>query len=179
VWLRGGTRHLGARALGIGILILSVIHIPLPQADYHNIRHHDAPGESCPYHEHLVRWHPSADRADDVSLLHWHWFVPQVAPGDPQHPDGEPRSPVSGPSLHAQVGDWPEPDWTGEPVIRPDGRGRLLEHLALGLSGACTSDLSGSVPTPSSAPGSGSASPPGGAGALRAAPIVRFPRWNC
>ena len=45
--------------LGIGFLILSAIHIPLPQADYHNIRHHDAPGEICLYHDHLLRWHPS------------------------------------------------------------------------------------------------------------------------
>ena len=64
------------------MLILSVVHVPLPQADYHNIRHHDAPGEICVYHDHLLRWHPSADLDDDVTMLHWHWFVPVVELGD-------------------------------------------------------------------------------------------------
>ena len=68
--------------MGIGILILSLLHMPLPQADYHNIRHHDAPGEICGYHDHLLRWHPSADLDADVTMLHWHWFVPIVEFGD-------------------------------------------------------------------------------------------------
>ena len=71
-----------AASMGIGILILSLVHVPLPQADYHNIRHHDAPGEICGYHDHLLRWHPSADHDDDVTMLHWHWFVPIVEFGD-------------------------------------------------------------------------------------------------
>ena len=71
-----------ASALGVGLLILSLVHVPLPQADYHNIRHHDKPGEICGYHDHLLRWHPSADVDDDVTMLHWHWFVPIVEFGD-------------------------------------------------------------------------------------------------
>jgi hypothetical protein len=127
----------GSRALGIGILILSVVHVPLPQADYHNIRHHDAPGEICGYHDHLLRWHPSADLDDDVTMLHWHWFVPIVEFGDHhQRPDDEHHRPGSGPSVHAQLGDWPAPDWRGEPIVRPDSRGRLLDHLVLGQSDA-------------------------------------------
>ena len=51
----------GLRILFIGVVILSVIHVPLPQADYHNVRHHDGPGEICDHHDHLLRWHPSAD----------------------------------------------------------------------------------------------------------------------
>ena len=78
---RRRTERRGLRILGIGILILSTIRVPLPQADYHNIRHHDAPGEVCVYHDHLLRWHPSADSAADVAMLHWHWFVPLVEPG--------------------------------------------------------------------------------------------------
>ncbi len=124
-----------ARRLGIGVLILSVIHIPLPQADYHNIRHHDAPGEVCGFHDHLLRWHPSADLDDDVTMLHWHWFVPIVEFGDHhQRLDDEHGRP--GPALHAHLGDWPAPNWQGDPVIRPDSQGRLLHHLALAQSDA-------------------------------------------
>ena len=78
VWSRAQRCSRMARDAGIGLLILSLVHVPLPQADYHNIRHHDAPGEICGYHDHLLRWHPSADLNDDVTMLHWHWFVPLV-----------------------------------------------------------------------------------------------------
>lgn len=115
--------------LGIGVLILSTIRIPLPQADYHNVRHHDAPGEVCPYHDHLLRWHPSADLAADVAILHWHWFLPMAEPGsqdDSRH---------QGPAVHAHIDDWPAPDWTGSPMVRPDTRGRIADLLVLGLTG--------------------------------------------
>jgi hypothetical protein len=162
------------------MVILSAIHIPLPRADYHNIRHHDAPGEICPYHDHLLRWHPSARFDDDVALLHWHWFVPLVEPGAQQPgADDEHRAPGSGPALHAHLGDWPEPDWTRLPVIRPDGRGRFLEHLASGLAGAGSGSAPGQLAVVDSGPGSLSGRPPGGAATLRAAPIALFPRWNC
>src|SRR5207248_8611311 len=165
---------------GIGMLILSAIHIPLPQADYHNIRHHDAPGEICPFHDHLLRWHPAAASDADVALLHWHWFVPLVQPGayQPGADDDEHRLPGSGPALHAHVGDWPEPDWTGQPVIRPERRGRFLGHLALSLSGAGSGSLSSPFATDRPATGAFSASPPGVA-SVRAARIALFPRWNC
>ena len=128
--------------LGIGVLILSLVHVPLPQADYHNIRHHDAPGEICGYHDHLLRWHPAADRNADVTMLHWHWFVPIVEFGDHHdQPDDEHNRPTPGPSVHAQLGDWPAPDWQGEPVIHPDRQGQLLDHLTLGQSDTSHSAL--------------------------------------
>lgn len=158
----------GWRPLGIVILILSTIRVPLPQADYHNIRHHDAAGEICVYHDHLLRWHPQANSNDDVSLLHWHWFLPRVAP-DAQAPGGddESRSPHSGPALHAHLGDWAEPDWTGTPVIRPDHRGRLIDLLALGLSGTDSGPASTLVTTDDPRTGVFSAGPPGGVVGLR------------
>ena len=132
----------GSRALGIGILILSVVHVPLPQADYHNIRHHDLPGEICGYHDHLLRWHPSADLDDDVTMLHWHWFVPIVEFGDHhQRADDDQHRPAQAHPCTRNLGDWPAPEWRGEPVVRPDSRGRLLDHLVLGLSDASLAHL--------------------------------------
>src|SRR5438067_12993039 len=96
--LRRPARHRGTRSLGIVITILGLVHAPLPQPDFHNIRHHDGPGEVCEHHDHLLRWHPGAGIADDVAVLHWHWFLPTVEPFDP--------SPVpAGPAVHAHVVD--------------------------------------------------------------------------
>jgi hypothetical protein len=170
----------GLRILGIGILILSTIRIPLPQADYHNIRHHDAPGEVCLYHDHLLRWHPTADSAADVSMLHWHWFVPLVEPGA-QGPGGddEHRAPGSGPALHAHLGDWPEPDWSGTPLVRPDARGRLIDLLALALTGSSPFATSAQAAEMNCGPGLLSAWPAGGAAVARATILTLLPRWNC
>jgi hypothetical protein len=168
------------RVLGISFVILGVIHVPLPQADFHNIRHHDGPGEVCVYHNHLLRWHPLADSNADVSTLHWHWFVPLVEPGDHrQSPNDERTNPASGPALHAYFGDWPEPDWPNEPVIRPDTRGRFLEHLNLGSAMASPAQLAGLFVPIHPEPGRFSASNLGAAGGLRAARIEMFHRWNC
>jgi hypothetical protein len=170
----------GGRALGIGILILSVIRIPLPQADYHNIRHHDAPGEVCLYHDHLLRWHPSADSNDDVSLLHWHWSVPLVElPNHYQGANDEHHRPASGPALHAHLGDWPEPYWRAEPVIRPDARGRFLEQFTLGLSAPSSTYLSAQLAPLNPASGRFSAGAGCADDGLRAARIALFQRWNC
>ena len=170
----------GLRILGIGFLILSTIRVPLPQADYHNIRHHDAPGEVCVYHDHLLRWHPSADSSADVAMLHWHWFAPLVEPGAgrPGSTD-EPRAPGSGPALHAHLGDWPAPDWTGTPLVRPEARGRSIDLLSLGLTG----------PHPSSNTARDIDIDPGanllfahqadGARGPRAEVLSLVPRWNC
>jgi hypothetical protein len=166
--------------LGIGLLILSVIHVPLPQADYHNIRHHDAPGELCLYHDHLLRWHPTADRDDDVSLLHWHWFVPLVEFGMPdQTSSDDHHRPGTGPAMHAHIGDWLQPDdWRNEPGIRPDARGRFINPLELGLSTAGwvlpSSQLAhdrdrGRFSCGLIDPGTG----------VRAARTAIFQRWNC
>lgn len=85
------------RLLGIALLILGVGHVPLPRADFHNIRHHDGPGEVCGLHAHLLRWHPDADAAVDVALLHWHWAPPDAPQG----------------SDHGSVARLTAPDWMG------------------------------------------------------------------
>jgi hypothetical protein len=169
-----------ARALGIGVLILSVVHIPLPQADYHNIRHHDERGEVCVYHDHLLRWHPLADSNDDVALLHWHWFLPLVEVGDQhQGSNDEHHRPGSGPALHAHLGDSLEPDWQNEPEIGPDRCGRLLEKLAFELSGLSSTYLSNQFAFRDPDSGCFSTSNPDSADGLRAARTVLFQRWNC
>src|SRR5436190_2129737 len=100
----GRARQRGARSLGITLLIFSLVHTPLPQADFHNIRHHDAPGEVCEHHDHLLRWHPGAGSAEDVAILHWHWFLP--LPGDSASSGGG-----AGPALHAHVADVLATNW--------------------------------------------------------------------
>jgi len=162
--------------LGISLLIASVVRVPLPQADYHNIRHHDAPGELCLFHDHLLRWHPSAASDEDVALLHWHWFVPLAEPGDPNPPDGDDHR---GPVLHAHFSDWPEPDWLDEPVISPNVRGRFAEDLAISLAAADCAYLASQFASTSadrdffSVPGHGPAD------GLRAGRIALLQRWNC
>jgi hypothetical protein len=168
------------RSLGIGMAVLSVVHVPLPQADYHNIRHHDAPGEICVYHDHLLRWHPTADQDDDVSMLHWHWFVPLVAPGSQHQSAGdEQHSARPGPALHAHFGDWPAPDWHAQPSVRPDSRGRLIDQVLLGRFDASRGDLL-NQPSPLDfrsrrfSPRTDNA-----ADGLRAPRTVLFQQWNC
>jgi hypothetical protein len=159
-------------------VILSVVHVPLPQADYHNIRHHDSSNEICVYHDHLLRWHPSADLNDDVAILHWHWFVPVVELGDHhQVPDEEHQGP--GPALHAHLGDWPAPNWQAEPAVGPDRQGRPLDHRALGQSAAISNCLSNQFIAidPLSARLLSRAHDL--TGGLRASPIATGQRWNC
>jgi hypothetical protein len=167
------------RSLLIGIVSLSVIHVPLPQADYHNVRHHDRPGEICEHHDHLLRWHPAADSSADVTLLHWHWFLPQLEPGSPhQSPSDDHHRPGSGPALHAHVGDGLTPDeWRGEPVIESAASWRLIDQLALDISVLSANHLS---------VGSSIGAQPGSlferadlAGQTRAHRAAVFQRWNC
>ncbi len=93
-------RRRNGRIVGISLLILSLItHAPLPQPDFHNIRHHDGQGEVCEHHDHLLRWHPGATLANDVAVLHWHWFLPGPSGSNPL-PEG------SGAAVHAHVPPW-------------------------------------------------------------------------
>jgi hypothetical protein len=170
----------GIRALGIAVVILGVVHVPLPQADYHNIRHHDAPGEICVYHDHLLRWHPSADQDDDVTLLHWHWLLPLIEPGRHRQSTGdEPHGPGSGPSLHAHFGDWVEPDWQGEPVVRPDSRGRLLGHLTPRVSNSNSTYLADLLSCAADQSARFSTRTANEADGVRAARSTLYQRWNC
>ena len=115
-----GRANIGTRRIGISLLILSLFHVPLPQPDFHNVRHHDAPGELCEYHDHLLRWHPQAADNQDVATFHWHWVFPTSADVD-----------LSGtsdiPALHAHFGDWNVPTLdVGPPVLNP-GSPRLID----------------------------------------------------
>ena len=112
--------HHRARALGISFLILSLVHAPWPQADFHNVRHQDAPGQVCEHHDHLLRWHPDAAQAEDVAVLHWHWFLPSSAPSEPGHAG-------DGRMMHAYVGGWDAPTPEGGPVAVPDRSSRPLD----------------------------------------------------
>jgi hypothetical protein len=170
----------GTQLLGVGLLILSILHVPLPQADYHNIRHHDAPGEICVYHDHLLRWHPAADHDDDVSVLHWHWFVPSVELGNPQRPSSDDqKTPGSAPAMHAHIGEWLQgADWRNEPVLEPGAGGRVLTDSALGLSVGCSAHSSAELVL-GPHPDRFSARLIAPADGLRAARTTLFHRWNC
>lgn len=119
---RRSARHGGGRSAGILILILSLAHTPLPQPDFHNIRHHDNPGELCEHHDHLLRWHPGAGIAADVAVLHWHWFLPTVEPFDLS-------SESAGPAIHAHVVDWQASTWEQAPRVPAYTMSRIVAPL--------------------------------------------------
>jgi hypothetical protein len=116
--MRGGRAgQLGMGWPGIGLLIFGLLHVPLPQPDYHNVRHHDSPGEVCEHHDHLLRWHPDAGLASDVAILHWHWFLPESGTADPR----------DGAAIHAHVAGWDAPTIEAGPPVVSEGQGRFLD----------------------------------------------------
>ena len=163
----------GSRILFTGIVVLSVIHMPLPQADFHNVRHHDGPGEVCVHHDHLLRWHPSAGTSADLRSLALA-LVPAAARDRPiriKRPDDDHHRPGSGPAPACSRRRWSR-------ARRLAGR---AGHRAGGLMAIdrSTSDrhLLREMHTISSPP-SRSVGPPGGlfgrAGSCRAAPCRGF-----
>ncbi len=169
-----------ARVLLISLLILGVVHIPLPQADYHNIRHHDGPGELCVYHDHLLRWHPTANVNDDVSLLHWHWFVPPGELGDLGHGASEGSSgSASGPAVHAHLPNGLAPNWPGELVSGLDGRSLAHDFLSLTFSAKCSTFFAGDLALLSATPPRLGAVGPHTGETLRAGRTAMYQRWNC
>lgn len=103
--------------VGMMMLIPGLLHVPLPQADFHVIRHHHGYGQVCPHHDHLLRWHPQADETEEVAVLHWHWLLPQSL--DVELSD-------STPTLHAHVVDILQPEWNGDQAaLSTEDRGRL------------------------------------------------------
>lgn len=126
-------RGRGARAAWVVALVVGLGPWPLPKADFHNVRHHDRPGEVCALHEHLLRWHPGAGVAADVAVLHWHWIPPAADPrGLPDRDDA--------PTLHASGPDRFAPTWDDGPRLAPE-TSRWARHLAPelaapGLAGA-------------------------------------------
>lgn len=167
-----------ARFLGIALLIPGLLRIPLPRIDYHNIRHHDGPGEICPHHDHLLRWHPMASQNEDVAVLHWHWLTPQaVLPGAPADRDQDGQHSLP-PSLHAHLPDCVEPDWQSDPVIRSEGR--YSSHVLVLLLAGC--ELAANASSVCLAEPSATGPPV----SRRAAPALSQPdrltlveRWNC
>lgn len=134
-WRRPATTRSG-RTWGIALLILAMVHTPLPQPDFHNIRHHDGPDEVCTYHDHLLRWHPTAGAASDVEVLHWHWFLP-TPPGTDPSPDE-----ASGPAVHAHAPVWLTGSWDDDgPNVVPDTASRPLDRPV-----PCPLDLSLALP---------------------------------
>jgi hypothetical protein len=157
------------------ILILGFLHIPLPQIDYHNVRHHDGAGEVCPHHDHLLRWHPSASQDDDLAILHWHWFLPSPDGSDRRAGDDD----RSGPFLHAHLPDFVEPDCPLLVAIRPDPSGRCTPpsaSIASSLGPALVpaiAHLSAFLPSKSSRASHCAPARPG------PLPIGTDQRWNC
>jgi hypothetical protein len=151
----------------------------LPQADYHNIRHHHGAGEMCPHHDHLLRWHPTASQNEDVAVLHWHWLAPQsvtsTSPADGGQDDHAPAAP---PALHAYLPDCLEPDWQAEPVIRSEGRwgdGDSASRLAIALPAASSPSLHFADSPATAPPGSSFCAPTLG----ERGPLAHVERWDC
>jgi hypothetical protein len=118
--LGGRSAQPGWKKLGIGLLILGLLHVPLPQPDFHNVRHHDAPGEVCEHHDHLLRWHPNSGASEDVAIFHWHWILPTSGSFDLSGP-GE------GSAIHAHMGDWDAPTVEAGPPVVSRGLGRTCD----------------------------------------------------
>ena len=112
------------RVVGIIMLIPGLLRVPLPQADFHVIRHHHGAGEVCTFHDHLLRWHPLAGEAEDVAVLHWHWLLPQVL-----DLDLAPTAAV--PALHAHQADSLQPEWDDARVVLSDERARVASSSEL------------------------------------------------
>src|SRR4051812_5129590 len=170
--VRGPVGRRDARGLGIAFLIFSLVHTPLPQPDFHNIRHHDAPGEVCEHHDHLLRWHPGASGAEDVALLHWHWFWP-TPDGSGPSPEGEGRA------VHAHVADWFASTWEDAPRVVPDDHSRLVARPDSWSSSPIPTD---SLAGASDAPALLDRSRPltfGATFAPRASLTSRLHRWVC
>lgn len=164
--------NVGWQLVGIIMLIPGFLHVPLPQADFHIIRHHHGVGEVCLQHDHLVRWHPLADESEDVAILHWHWLLPQeldLMLGD------------AAPALHAHVVDSLQPEWNGDQgIVSSEGRvgiaaaDDLASWLDLALIGAASVDSISLASADDSAVARCTRGD-----AFNGAAISRLARWNC
>ena len=115
-WIK---QHRRVRNLAFSLLILALLPTPWPKVEFHNVRHHDAPGQVCEHHDHLLRWHPNSTSAEDVAVLHWHWAWPSDSPSQLGH-EGE------GLRLHAHMPDPTLPAVESSPVIVVDASARLI-----------------------------------------------------
>ena len=159
------------RMVGMIMLIPGLLHVPLPEADFHVIRHHHGYGEVCPHHDHLLRWHPLADESEDVAVLHWHWLLPQSL--DVLLSD-------SSPTLHAHVVDDLQMEWNGEQaVISSEECGRTIGSLDLTSWLDLTSIAAGSPCAPCLAPPNAWAGLRNDDGPPSSTSPARLVRWNC
>ena len=163
------TTNLIGRALGIILLIPGLLQVPLPQADFHIIRHHHGAGEVCPQHDHLLRWHPQAADGQDVAVLHWHWLLPKSL--DPSRVDNTP-------SLHAHDVDPVQPEMAAGRLLVREDRGRDARLDLTATLGLLDSSLVWSplVPPPNLQAVRRLTAPRDGA---PLAPLACFVRWNC
>ena len=165
-------QHHRARTFAVSLLILALLPTPLPRVEFHNVRHHDAPGQVCEYHDHLLRWHPDARGAADVPILHWHWAWPEpdAGPADSGH-DGV------GPRLHAHLADEVAADARTTPAVVADAPPRAPVP-PLGILDALAFALPGHIP-----PRIDVGSPPGLPFSATYAPRTsltdRLVRWSC
>lgn len=161
-----------AQWLGIALLIPGLLRAPLPQVDFHVIRHHHGEGEDCPRHNHLLRWHPYAGESEAEAVLHWHWVLPQcpnvALSGEPSEDN---------PVLHAHDADDFHCYWSSSPAtlvdVRDGGAGRSDSGSPLGAAW---------IDAPRVAP------PPPSSARARSVPwtehedaslLARLVRWNC
>ena len=114
-WIK---RYHRFRTLAVSLLIFALLPTPWPKVEFHNVRHHDAPGQVCEYHDHLLRWHPDAGNAEDVAVFHWHWAWPSKTPSESGH-EG------NGLRLHAYLADDALPSTNSAPMIVADTSARL------------------------------------------------------
>jgi hypothetical protein len=168
---RQSNRRIG-RAAGIAWLILGLAPAPWPLPDYHNVRHHDAPGEVCEHHDHLLRWHPGAGVASDVAVLHWHWFLPAT-------PDAEPPDEHAAPAMHANAPGCLATTWDDGPSLVALDASRPLELLTPSAfdPGSSFGPASDRVALPALEP---NPPPSPGAAIAPAGPLnARLQRWVC
>ncbi|MDG3003354.1 hypothetical protein [Paludisphaera mucosa] len=168
-------RILVARVLGIILLIPGLLQVPLPQADFHIVRHRHGMGEVCAQHDHLLRWHPQAGDGEAVAVLHWHWLLPKYL--DPSALDADGRAL---PALHAHDGETASPDRAAAPMIVGEDRGRDVGRCDLDSGIASLSaDLAwiGHDPPHPSASSSRRGGPADGRPCVTA--LSRLVRWNC
>ena len=167
--MRWPQQHHRARTLAVSLLILALLPTPWPKVEFHNVRHHDAPGQVCEYHDHLLRWHPDARGAADVPILHFHWAWPEPS-GDAGH-DG------AGPRLHAHLADEAIPAARSTPAVVGDAPARIAAPAAVVLD-APAFDLVERTSTRIDA-----GSPPGLPFSATYAPRTsltdRLVRWSC
>jgi hypothetical protein len=176
---RRASRDIGLRLLGIA-LILGLVRIPLPQLDYHNVRHHHSAGEVCPHHDHLLRWHPSASLNEDVAIVHWHWVLPNVQRSGADPEDANPGGrPSSGSAVHAHVDDGLPPDWGSELVSRPSALGRSPLPAASAVSTVMMAPHGAMLPAVSHSPPFGTPCADNVRTGLHAGMTVPCQRWNC